>query len=156
MRDFSDLNINERGKHVERRPPSDEVIRAFQTQFNVRLPAEYLALLRHSNGGHPECDSIEVPGKPGAKWAVNRFYFLNEDKVSTDSLWVATEKWQKILWKDAFPFAADGGGNQFYFDLKITPASVKVCVHDQNFTRVDLATSFQTFIDKLAVDPDMI
>ena len=156
MRSLSELNINERGKRVERRPPSDEVIHAFETRFGIKLPKEYLSLLRHSNGGHPELDSIEVPGKSGTRWAVNRFYFLDEDRVATGSLWVAMEKWQKILGKDTLPFAADGGGNQFFLDLKAMPAPVKICVHDQNFSHIDLATSFEAFISGLATDPDMI
>lgn len=60
------------------------------------------------------------------------------------------------LGKDALPFAVDGGGNQFFLDLKSSPQAVKVCVHDDNFSVVNLAPSFEAFIDGLAVDPEMI
>ncbi len=50
MRDFSELNINEGGGRIERNAPSSEVICAFQDQFGITLPDEYLKLLRHSTG----------------------------------------------------------------------------------------------------------
>jgi hypothetical protein len=37
------------------------------------------------------------------------------------------------------PFAEDGGCNQFLLDLRVSPATVKVCVHDQNFAILDIA-----------------
>jgi hypothetical protein len=156
MRDLSQLNINERGKRVQRLPPSDEIINSFQSRLSAKLPENYVKLLRHSNGGHPELDSIEPVDRPGTRWAVNRFYFLDEDKTSVGSLWSAVEKWRKILGEHALPFAADGGGNQFFLDLNMTPPSVKICIHDQNFAIVDLAPSFDEFVDRLSVDPDMI
>jgi hypothetical protein len=50
----------------------------------------------------------------------------------------------------------DGGGNQFFLDLTTSPPAVKVCVHDENFSIVDIAPSFESFIDGLSLDPDMI
>jgi hypothetical protein len=78
------------------------------------------------------------------------------DKSSTTSLWNATKVWRSILGKEAFPFAEDGGGNQFFLDLKTTPDSVKVCIHDENFLIVDLAPSFSAFIDALSLDAETI
>jgi hypothetical protein len=157
MRNLSELNINEGGKRVGRLAPSNEIIDAFQSHFGISLPELYLKLLRHSNGGHPEIDSIESVAKPGtSRWAVNRFYHLDNDTTSVGSLWAATEKWRSILGEKSIPFASDGGGNQFFLDLRTSPAKVKVCVHDQNFAFIDLAHSFESFIDGLSVDPDMI
>lgn len=157
MRNLSELNINECGKPVGRATPSDRVIDAFESYFSLKLPLDYVALLRYANGGHPELDTFEPVGRPGtARWAVNRFHYLNEDKNSPSSLWKATETWQHILGRDALPFASDGGGNLFFLDLKTTPAVVKVCIHDENFRVVDLAPSFEVFIDGLAIDPEMI
>jgi hypothetical protein len=113
--------------------------------------------LRFSNGGHPELDSIDPIGRPGAsRWAVNRFYYLDDDRTSTSSLWFATEHWHNRIGKKAFPFADDGGGNQFFLDLKTSPPTVKVCVHDENFIIVDVAPSFDAFIDALFIDPEMV
>jgi hypothetical protein len=157
MRDFSELNINEKGKPVGRPSPTGETISEFQSHFGVMLPESYVKLLRHSNGGHPEVDSIEPVNRPkSARWAVNRFYHLDGDKTSTANLWNVTDKWRKILGESTIPFAADGGGNQFFLDLKTLPPSVKVCVHDGGFSIVEIAPSFETFIDALSIDPDMI
>jgi hypothetical protein len=157
MRELSELNINEGGTPVRRAAPTSAAVSAFQKHFSIVLPEEYLQLLRHSNGGHPELDSIEPTGRPGAaRWAVNRFYHLDNDQTSPTSLWAAMEQWKSILGKGAVPIADDGGGNQFFLDLKAIPPKVKVCIHDENFSIVDIAPSFEAFIDGLSTDPDMI
>jgi hypothetical protein len=157
MRDLRQLNINEGGKPVNRAAPSSEAITSFQARFGIALPDEYLSLLRHSNGGHPEQDSFEAVGKPGVeRWAVDHFYHLDSDKSSSESLWAAMDRWQAILGKDRLVFAEDGGGNQFFLDLNAPTAAVKACVHDKNFAIVELAPSFELFIDGLSADPDMI
>jgi len=64
--------------------------------------------------------------------------------------------WSQILGKGTIPFASDAGGNQYFLDLKTSPASVKMCLHDENFAVVELALSFEDFIDRLSIDPEMI
>lgn len=154
MRDLSELNINVGGEPVTRLAPSDEAIAKFERAFGVVLPSEYVALLRQANGGHPELDSFQLDER--ATWAVNHFYHLDDDRSSSTSLWVVAERWRGILGKGVLPFASDGGGNQFVLDLRVTPAAVRVCIHDENFRMVALASSFADFIDRLAIDPDMI
>jgi hypothetical protein len=157
MRNLSELNINKKGKPIGHPSPTNGTIREFQSHFGVILPEDYIELLRHSNGGHPEVDSIQPIGRPeAARWAVNRFYHLDDDKNSTASLWAVTENWRTILGEKTIPFATDGGGNQFFLDLKTSPPSVKLCVHDDKFSIVEIAPSFWAFIDALSVDPDMI
>jgi hypothetical protein len=157
MRDFSELNINEGGRRIERDAPSSEVICAFQDHFGIILPDEYLKMLRHSNGGHPELDSIKPINRPeAARWAVDHFYFLDNDKTSCESLWAAMKEWRRVLGEGSLPFAEDGGGNQFLFDLRASTAAVKVCVHDENFAILDIAPSFEAFIDGLWVDPEYL
>jgi len=157
MRNFSELNINEKGRPVGRPSPTNGAIKEFQSHVGVILPESYVKLLQHSNGGHPEVDSIEPIGRPkAARWAVNRFYHLDDDKTSTANLWYVTEKWRPILGEYRIPFAEDSGGNQFFLDLKTSAPSVKLCVHDEKFAIVEIAPSFEAFIDALSVDPDMI
>lgn len=157
MRDLSELNINEGGRPVERPAPSRSVIEAFERHFGLRLPLNYVALLEYANGGHPELDTFGLNREPdAAHWAVNWFFHLDDDKGSVSSLWTATEKWQRILGKKALPFALDGGGNPFFLDFDTTPPSVKVSVHDEGFRIVNLAPSFEVFLDGLSADPDMI
>jgi hypothetical protein len=157
MRNLTELNINERGRPVGRSAPNETIIKAFESHFGIRLPTDFTALLRHSNGGHPELDSFKPIGRPGvASWAVNQFYRLDDDKSSSSNLWTATEKWQPILGKNALPFASDAGGSQFFLDLATNPPVVKGCLHDENFQVVDLAPSFEAFINGLESDPEMI
>ncbi len=67
MRNLSELNINERGKPVGRVAPSDRMIDAFESHFGLKLPTDYIILLRYANGGHPELDSFEPVGRPGTR-----------------------------------------------------------------------------------------
>jgi hypothetical protein len=157
MRDLSELNINEGGSPVVRPAPTAAVIGAFQAHFGVVLPEGYLRLLRFANGGHPELDSIEPIGRPGAApWAVDHFCFLDDDRTASESLWVAMATWRPELGRDAVPFAFDAFGNPFVLDLKSVPPAVKACVHDDGFAIVDIAPSFEAFIDALHIDPDMV
>ena len=157
MRNLSDLNINEGGRPIARPAPTPAIIDAFERRFGIPLPDDYVTFLRHANGGHPELNLIEPVGRKGsAAWAVDHFYHLDDDRSSSESLWVVTERWQRILGKDFIPFATDGGGNQFVFDLSTSPPAVKGCVNDRNFSLVEIAPSFEAFIGGLSVDPDMI
>jgi hypothetical protein len=161
MRKLEELNINKGGKPVQRPAPTNSIIAEFQQKYGVTLPEDYLRLLRHSNGGHPELDSY-LPGGESEEedevetWAVNDFYFLNEDRTSDCSLWRAMEEWRSTLGPSKLPFACDGGGNQFFLDLSVQPSPVKVCIHDEDFYQLDLAPSFADFIDGLALNPDYI
>src|SRR5215210_6636960 len=100
MRNLAKLNINEGGRPVERAAPSDSVIEAFELRFGLKLPDDYLALLRHANGGHPELESVLQLDRSGfTEWGVNNFYYLDEDKASFESLWRETEWLRQILGK---------------------------------------------------------
>jgi len=155
MRNLTELNINEGGRLVSRIPPSDLQIRDFERQYNVKLPFLYLSLLSYANGGHPQLDSIEVTSTVGkSRWSVNYFFYLNDDKDGTMSLWYAMNTWCKIIGKGSLPIANDGGGNVFFIDN--TTDAVKVCIHDTKFALRDIASSLEEFIDRLSVDPDFI
>lgn len=157
MRDLSKLNINIGGNPVQRPAPNPETIAAYEREFNLKLPDELVQLLNHSNGGHPELDSFAVKGgRDDDRWAVNSFYHLDEERDSSGSLWLMTRRWRPYIGEQAVPFASDGGGNQFFLDLRTTPAVVKVCIHDDNFRVIELAASFGEFIDGLEIDPNMV
>ena len=42
------------------------------------------------------------------------------------------------------------------FDLSAAPAKILVCLHGEGFTLVEIADSFDEFVDCLELDPDMI
>jgi len=157
MRNLTELNINRGGGPVGRAAPSDRVIQAFEQQFGLKLPAAYLALLRHSNGGHPELSSIKRIDRAGfSGWGVSRFYYLDDDKNSVESLWRRTEWLQQILGKEILPFANDGFDNQFFLDFRTDPPAVRVWVHDEEGRVDELAPHFEAFVDLLDRDPELI
>ncbi len=157
MRDLTELNINDGGKRVNRPAPTDAVIVEFQRTFGIVLPTDYLQLLRHSNGGHPELCSLVPEGRnDDYRCSVNHFHHLSDDRTWSESLWLAMKTWRPLLGDSALPFAEDGGGNPFFLDMSVSPPAVKRCLHDENFAIVPIARSFEAFIDALAIDPDMI
>jgi hypothetical protein len=157
MRDLRELNINDGGEPVTREQPRESQIQAFESRFHVKLPRDYLTLLRFSNGGHPEKNVFIPKGSANdAFWDVSRFYFLNDDKKSFEGLWRATIEWQKAISESIVPIAQDGGGNQILLSFDSDPPNVKLCIHDEELRIVDVANTFGDFIDMLTEDPDMI
>jgi len=157
MRNLDELNVNEGGRPVTRRPPTAAQIANFQSHFGVVLPDDYLALLRHSNGGHPEQDSFKPKGLvEDVFWGVNRFYFLNEDQDDLEGLWAATKEWRGVLHTNIVPIGNDGGGNQLLLLFGQDPPSVELCIHDEGMRNIHVADSFGEFIDMLTEDPDMM
>lgn len=43
-----------------------------------------------------------------------------------------------------------------FIDLSDNPASVKLCRHDEGMRLIEVAPTFEVFIDELSLDPDMI
>jgi hypothetical protein len=152
MRDISELNINEAGNPVARPVPTD-LFKAFQSETGLEMPPGLKRLLQHANGGHPELDSV---GGAMGRFAVNTFFHLTADDRGPESVWYAIEHWGPILGNTALPFADDGGGNQFFLDLSVQPPTVKLCLHDVSMRSVEIAPTFELFIDSLSIDPDMI
>lgn len=153
MRDLTELNITQGGKSMRRPPPSDAVIAAFEAEIGMPLPAELKHLLRFSNGGHPELDSVDG-GEGGC--AVSKFYHLTEEDRGTESLWYAIEEWRPVVGPQFIPFARTGGGDPFLLDVSVTPHSVKICRHDEDMEIYEVSPSFEAFIDSLAINPDYL
>lgn len=157
MRDLSEINMNQGGKPVTRRSPLEAEIQAFEKEFNVSLPADYVAFLNYSNGGHPELDSVlpearsDLPPR-----GLDHFYYLDNDWLGSSSLWSGAAAWRELLGQRYVAFAEDAGGNPFLFDLSQTPLAIITCLHDEGLTLLKMASSFGAFIDALEADPDMI
>lgn len=152
MRNIEELNINEGGAPPRRTAPSLATIATFERACEVRLPDELKLLLSIANGGHPELDAV---GGVNGQFGVSRFYHLTDDDHGIESLWYATRYWRPILGKNALPFAFDGGNKQFFLDMAMSPPMVKLWVTDEA-RAVDIAASFEQFIDLLEIDPEMI
>ena len=155
MRDFAELNITEFGRPVTRAGATLADFLAFESEQRLVVPGELRQLLSFCNGGHPERDSIRSStSHRDEHHSVNRFYHLSVDDRDAGSLWYAATHWRAILGTSSLPFASDGGGNQFFVDLR--DGSVKLCLHDEQMTFVSVAASFESFIDGLDVDEEMI
>ncbi len=153
MRKIEELNINEGGKPVSRPAPTEDLLEQFRAYTGLAIPAELRHLLQYANGGHPELNAV---GGAGGQFAVDCFFHLTANSRGPESLWYAFDHWRPILGDFALPFADDGGGNQFFLDLTTQPPIVKLCLHDESMRAVEVAPSFEAFIDSLAIDPDLI
>jgi hypothetical protein len=157
MRELAELNINEGGEPVSRQAPSENAIRAFESTFGLHLPEGLLALLRHSNGGHPELDCYDPSGVEDCNsFAIDAFFFLDDDRTSFDSIWNETHAWRRYIGANGLPFAGDGGGNILFLDLATEPPPVKVCWHDENYLVGQMAPTFEALIDGLHIPEDYI
>ena len=151
MRNLAELNINKGGEPVTRPAPSDELIAEFEKEFGVTMPDGLRALLKFSNGGHPEASS--VGGKDGDH-GVNHFFHLTPDRQSVESLWSEMAHWQPILGEDYLVFANNGGGDVYVIDLAEEPPDVGLAFHDEDLI-ITVAPDFETFIDELEINPDL-
>jgi len=158
MRNLNELNINEGGRLVARSAPLVADIKSFEASFGIRLPKSYITFLNHSNGGHPELDTFApIKGDNGNTWAVNRFYFLDSDHSTSGGLWQVQNDWKDVLGPKSVPIASDSGGNQIVLDFNsCEDGEVKLCIHDRAFKMISIAPSFDSFINLLSEDPDMI
>ncbi|WP_366058144.1 SMI1/KNR4 family protein [Pigmentiphaga sp.] len=103
MRNLVELNLTDRGRRVELVPPSDAIILAFENEFNVKFPPEYIEFLMYSNGGHPELDSISPMGRTDvAMRSVDHFYYLNDDEKGVEGLWFTARAWSSVLGKKEY------------------------------------------------------
>jgi hypothetical protein len=156
MRNLKELRINEGGNPVSHPEPTDADVRSIERAVGAPLPSEYVALLKHANGGHPEIGSFWVEDRGRReRWSVNVFYGLGADKGTAGSVWKAVGEWRSVLGDRALPIANDGGGNQIFLSFDQNPPSVKLCVHDERFKILRVANSFDAFLGMLEEDPDL-
>lgn len=142
---------------MTRPKPTEGEYKAFEEGYGIAIPRTLRGLLEHSNGGHPELDSFLLLDSPtGERFAVNRFFHLQTGDESPDSFTYAIKHWRKIIGNKSLPFASDGGGNLFFLDTSKEPAPVMLCLHDEKMAIKQLAPNFESFIDGLETDPDMI
>jgi cell wall assembly regulator SMI1 len=157
VRDLVELKISEGGQPVTRPAPTQEEVAKFEAHMGALLPQDYVQFLAFSNGGQPQIDSF-VPqgGEANDMWDVAGFYHLSSDREDPDCLWNVYEVWRPYMGANRVPVACDGGGNQIVLNLGQDPASVEICIHDEDFRMFPVAASFSQFLDLLCVDPDMI
>ena len=150
MRNPSELKIHRYPGEPTRDPPSEGLVSAFEREFGLSMPREYLDFISSYNGGCPEiCVFQSTLDDFEEEWIVNHFYYFDSDRDGPESLWLATRVWRGVLTGNLLPFAEDPFGNPFLLDLQAMPPSVKVCAHDEANAIVEIAPNFESFIDAL-------
>lgn len=160
MRNLAELKMNEgprpitAGEHVSRSPPTEEQIRAFEAEFGVSLPADYVSFLRFANGGHPHLCFFAAEAWYGAdEFIVNVFYHLNDDREDLRGVWAATRVWRDAFNFDLVAIGNEPCGNAILLCFNTDPPNIKFCLHE-GMSVIELAPSFGAFIDMLSAEPD--
>jgi hypothetical protein len=115
------------------------------------LPASYLELMRHADGGHPEIGSC--PPLNDELFDLDRFYALANPNV--ENVRDVHARWSSVLGHGMLPLGEDGGGNQVYIALLDSPPAVWLYRHESG-ERLKLASSLEAFIEALVSNPDFI
>lgn len=152
MRDLKELNINEGGRPVNRPSPSDEVIRAYENQFENKLDSNHIKLLSYSNGGHPELDSF-IPQNldDSGYWGLDTFFHLSMDGDPLN-IFQVSKTFRDIIGSKFVPIAQDPGGNIIFLNEK---REVSIYILDEERT-ILVSEDFGSFIDSLTINPDFI
>jgi hypothetical protein len=157
MRDLSEININDGGRPVTRPPPSPATIAAYEREFGVILPTDYVTLLLHSNGGGPEVHIIRPLADTNSEGeGVNRFFFLDESRDAVSGLWWETRTMRPYIGQGKVPIADNGVGDVYVLDMNTAPPKVTLSLHEEDYREIDIARSFEDFIDRLEYGEDMI
>lgn len=116
MRNLSELKIKPRRSSFGDLDESQ--VPEFEKHFNLKLPEEYIELLRHQNGGYPGLRYYSDPA--GGNSEVNDFYGLgtfsadadaqSKDSTSWDfgNLWGETRIWMPLTGAGYVPIGRDG------------------------------------------------
>jgi hypothetical protein len=157
MMDFTRLNINAGGFSVPGYRGDQALFQRIEDILAASLPAEYVALLKFADGGHPELSSINPidPAWDYGLHSIDWIYSMQNSEIP--QLLKIYEVWASILGSKCLPFANDGANNQFYLDLNFNPA--KVFFYTTSYgpaKRYIFANSFADFINSLQLDPDFI
>ncbi|WP_090313481.1 SMI1/KNR4 family protein [Duganella sp. CF517] len=154
MMDVKRININLNGLPT---PPlaDSEKIKELEKKIKLKLPRDYRQFLQIHDGGHPEIGSVIIDQNELTNiFDVDWFYSIANSKIK--SIFEAIEQWKPVLGNEALPFAQDGGGNQFYLNLKSNEETVWLLLHDQNNKTIKIADNFAAFISLLQDNPDFI
>ncbi|AKS07109.1 SMI1/KNR4 family protein [Pseudomonas trivialis] len=150
---IAELNINVGGRPSVGFSGDESSVHALEARLGRRLPASYLQFIRSANGGHPEAGSFFLDASSDASVGVDWFYSLGG--AAADSLEKALDDWAQVLGPFMLPLGRDGGGSQFYISLDSPSGSVWYYSHEGS-ERIQLADSFDEFLQQLQVHPDFI
>ncbi len=156
MRDLNELNITHPGRPIMP-PPTPEQIAFVENLVGAKLPSSYVALLMFSNGGCPEvCIFYDRTEGSHKEWSIDHFFHITSDLDSTGNVVLYyRHRWPGAP-REILPIADNGFGDLICLDLTEPGRDrVIVWVHDDpDLPIVEVADSFEEFIDSLTLPPD--
>lgn len=161
MRNLVELGFRKYG-HRPFAPFSDSMLHDFESKFGVKLPTEYVTLLRLFNGGQLLVCQYNDP-TTRRMGGFDEFYGLGNyrSEITAESReWEYGNLWEEtpifrlhLLRGRGVPFARDGGGNELFFDFDSVdenPPVGRFIAATRKWYR--LANSFSEFVDMLHED----
>jgi hypothetical protein len=127
---------------------SNERLAEVQARLGVRLPEDYLEVVRVHQGGSPEGGSVILPDGTGTPF--NMLLHFEDQPEGLDVLGIV--EWSELLPDKVIPFAVDPGGNYFCFHYRASDTAPPVVFlpHDEvNAETQHVADSFTELIDSL-------
>jgi hypothetical protein len=149
MRDLAELNIVNGGR-PDRKPPTELQIKEFEAAFGVKLPDDYISLLKFKNGGCPTLRAFK-PKELKDYWTLEYYCYLADRSDHIEGLWAWTKAWRQALSQRIVAIGDDGGGIAIVLVFVDNNHSVKLCLDD--FRLLDVADSLGEFIDMLTTLP---
>jgi hypothetical protein len=149
MRNLEELDVRDAGR-IRRPPPTDGQISLFEKVFDIMLPPDYVAFLRHRNGGSPRLGCFRPDGfGENEYYGIAFFCYLSDDSEDLEGLWEWTRTWRAMLSAKIVAIADDGGGNGILLWFEDGQCHVKLCLRDENYSLVNVNSSFSGFVDML-------
>lgn len=146
------------------RPASEADIKQVEGELGVRLPADYVAVVRSQQGKTPDpyrFDFVEGGRETGSSMGP-LFHFMPPGKAGPYENYGVVQNLnlrREQLPPGVIPFSEDGSGNQIAFDYRADPdAPVVVFVNHEAEVQEEwiswLAATFTDFLEALYEDED--
>lgn len=126
----------------------DETLAAVQAELGVRLPDDYLAVVRHNQGRTPEPSVVPLPD--GTETILDHLLIFESSPKANNI--VAKKKVLEYLPQPLVPFASDPGGSLLCFDFGAdasAPPVVFWSLEDPQAPPARVADSFAELIEAL-------
>ncbi len=152
MRDFRKLNLISGNS---KKPLNKTLMHDISMEYGFVFPESYIQFLEFDNSApHPERDTFFLSPEDG--YGIDYFFSFTDELYPTGFLMFLDEL--KTVNNKVFPFAKDGGVSLFCFRFfqDGTYDVGYLSSHYRYESYLYLAASFESFIDQLQIDPDMI
>jgi len=128
-------------------PVSHESIFAFESEYNIKLPEDYLAFVRKINGLSLMGTIVYGVGEESWQFSLNKNYKFEHKEVANP------------MYDYLVPFSPDGGGNHYCFDTRTSngdSCNVIFWQHDYPYTVDDppeiTNNSFAAWMKQVVID----